>query len=320
MRITDLRARLTAKVIDGPGLGATALAATWLRKLRRVGVERLPRSREVLDQVGIYPLLDRYDEPTPTQIEYRFGEAQARPLPGIDFAVERQLEFLSRLDTGHELVALASAGDPGGFRFGNGSFESGDAEILYALIRHLAPRRVIEVGSGNSTRVMLAAIRANQAAGKPATRLTCIEPYLQPWLESTGVEVIRQRVEELGLDYFDNLGEGDILFIDSSHVVRPQGDVTFELLELLPRLRPGVYVHVHDIFTPYEYPRSWIEQLRRIWAEQYLLEAFLCHNSEFEVVAALCMLQRQHPAALRVAAPALTDDRLPGSFWMRRRG
>jgi hypothetical protein len=152
-------------------------------------------------------------------------------------------------------------------------------------------------------------------------RHICIEPYEMPWLEDIGVQVIRKRVEDVGLDLFESLQHDDVLFIDSSHMIRPQGDVLFEYLQLLPTLNPGVIVHIHDIFTPRDYPRDWIVDKMRMWNEQYLLEAFLTNNSQFEVLLALNYLKHSHPDALGAACPILAqemDSREPGSIWLRR--
>lgn len=107
----------------------------------------------------------------------------------------------------------------------------------------------------------------------------CIEPYEMPWLETVDVSVVRKKVEEVELEFFSQLQKNDILFIDSSHVIRPQGDVVFEYLELLPSLNIGVVVHIHDIFSPKNYLAEWLQDDVRFWNEQYLLEAFLSHNN-----------------------------------------
>ena len=118
---------------------------------------------------------------------------------------------------------------------------------------------------------------------------------------------------------FSQLEANDILFIDSSHIIRPQGDVLFEYLELLPTLASGVTVHMHDIFSPRNYPAEWLKEEVRFWNEQYLLEAFLAHNADWEIVAALNYLQHAHPAKLKTVCPYLEGSGQPGSFYMRRR-
>jgi hypothetical protein len=148
----------------------------------------------------------------------------------------------------------------------------------------------------------------------------CIEPYENPWLEKLGIEIIRKRVQDLPLTFFETLNKDDILFVDSSHVVKPQGDVLFEIFDIYGSIKSGVYIHVHDIFTPRDYPHHWVIDDRKLWHEQYILEAFLSFNSEFEIVCALNWLWRNHPEQLENACPVLTNrlPNNPGSFWFKR--
>ena len=149
----------------------------------------------------------------------------------------------------------------------------------------------------------------------------CIEPYEQPWLEQLGVTVIRRPVEQVDKSLFDGLLENDILFIDSSHIIRPQGDALFEYLEILPSLRKGVLIHIHDIFTPKDYLEEWVSGEVKFWNEQYLLEAFLTCNADFRVIGALSFLFHHHVDLLTQACPVLGLEqkwRKPGSFWILR--
>lgn len=146
----------------------------------------------------------------------------------------------------------------------------------------------------------------------------CIEPYESPWLEDAGVSVVRRKVEDLEPSFFSGLQENDILFIDSSHVIRPRGDVLFEYLDLLPSLNKGVVVHIHDIFSPKNYLREWLQNEVRFWNEQYLLEAFLSHNDSWKIVGALNLLHHHHYAELKSVAPFLTPGREPGSFYIQK--
>ena len=150
--------------------------------------------------------------------------------------------------------------------------------------------------------------------------LTCIEPYEITWLETLGVQLNRIPVEKLDPAYFHQLEENDILFIDSSHVIRPQGDVLFEFLQLLPALKKGVLVHVHDIFTPKDYPDEWILGSHKMWNEQYLLEAVLTNNGHFEIIAALNYLFHTYPDAMYAACPILKEHNNfePRSFWIKK--
>ncbi len=139
-----------------------------------------------------------------------------------------------------------------------------------------------------------------------------------PWLEKTEVTVIREKVENVDISFFSELGEGDILFIDSSHIIRPEGDVLFEYLQLLPTLKKGVIVHVHDIFSPRNYPEVWLRDDVRFWNEQYLLEAFLTHNASWDVIGSLNYLHHNHYEELKKVCPFLTQDREPGSFYLQK--
>ncbi len=188
--------------------------------------------------------------------------------------------------------------------------------VAYCLIRHFRPRQIIEVGGGYSTLLLAQAARKNGD-----TTLLTVEPYPEDFLIENArglVSVIQKKVEELDLSYFSRLEAGDCLFIDSSHVVRIGGDVNFLFLEVLPRLKPGVIIHIHDIFLPFEYPRNWVIEQRRFWTEQYLLHAFLAYNSEFEVLVSSGYLKAYHLEELKAIFP-LCEPWQGGSFWMRRK-
>ena len=148
-----------------------------------------------------------------------------------------------------------------------------------------------------------------------------IEPYPSTELEAklpADVELWRIPVQDVSLDEFGSLCENDILFIDSSHVCKIGSDVQFMFLEVLPRLRPGVVVHVHDIFMPAEYPKQWVLDWRRFWNEQYVLQAFLSCNTTFEVLWAGQWMHIKHPDLLMKAFPSYKAGVSPASFWFRR--
>jgi hypothetical protein len=151
--------------------------------------------------------------------------------------------------------------------------------------------------------------------------VTCIDPYPSnalrkgfPGLRS----LIEEKIEDIDLEFFSQLDSGDVLFIDSSHTVKIGHDVNYLFLEVLPRLRPGVIVHVHDIFLPFEYRRDWVLDEFRFWTEQYILQAFLTFNSEFEVLLSNSYLNHYHQQELKAAFPDLSRW-IGGSFWMRRK-
>lgn len=195
-------------------------------------------------------------------------------------------------------------------------FHGVDALVAYCMVRHFQPRLIIEVGSGFSSLVL------GQAAAKNKnSALICIDPFPKDFLRDRlpGLQsLITKKVQDSDLEFFSQLQSGDILFIDSSHTVKIGGDVNYLFLEVLPRLKPGVIVHVHDIFLPFEYRRDWVLDEFRFWNEQYLLQAFLTFNSEFGVLLANSYLNHYHQEDLKAAFPNLSSW-ASGSFWMRRK-
>lgn len=296
-------------------------AARLLRKVRRVGVEYMPACKRVLLEMGVFPIRDHYYEPQFDVRSTRRPLAQERPLPGIDWNLAEQMALLQSMRFAAELAGTPrEKPEQLGFYLDNGTFESGDAEYWYQMVRLKKPRRIFEIGSGNSTLLATQAIRRNQLEDPTYTcKHVCIEPYEMQWLEQTGVSVVRKRVEDLDVGFFSELEENDVLFVDSSHVIRPDGDVLFEYLELLPTLAKGVIVHVHDIFTPRNYPALWLVEKVLLWNEQYLLEAFLTHNKSWAIIGALNYLRHHHYESLKVAAPFLEPEREPGSFYLQKR-
>jgi hypothetical protein len=296
-------------------------AAILLKLARRLGLARLQLSRAALIRIGLLPIRNHYYEPFVVPQEIKRSLESARSLPGIDLNLRGQVEFLSTLNFENELSSFnAPKGAAHEFRLGNGSFESGDAEFLYQMIRRTKPARLFEIGSGNSTLIARAAIQRNSEENPDyVCRHICIEPYEAPWLEKIGVEVLRQRVEDVDISLFRELDRNDLLFIDSSHVIRPQGDVVTEYLEILPTLRSGVIVHVHDVFTPRDYPREWIVDSLLLWNEQYVLEAFLTNNDTWTILAAINFLKHANFEELRRVCPFLVSGREPGSLYIQKR-
>ena len=294
--------------------------ALILRLVRRAGVERLPHSKAMLLRAGCFPVRAHYYEPAFRNESLRELLSTERDLPGIDWNSEGQLQLLKSFSYDSELVGLPRK-DPGGYEFyvDNRAFESGDAEYWYNLIRFKKPKRIIEVGSGFSTRMARRALAMNEREDPQyACEHILIEPYEHEWLDELGCTVIREKVESSDMQMFKKLEADDILFIDSSHIIRPRGDVLFEYLEILPLLDVGVIVHVHDIFSPRDYPAEWIVDEVRFWNEQYLLEAFLTLNTDWKIIGALNFLRHGYYEELKSKCPFLTEDREPGSFYIQR--
>ncbi len=251
-------------------------------------------------------------------------------LDGVELNEGGQLEILS-------LFASTYAGEYNAFSqlessssseylLINPFFGSVDAEILYCMIRHFKPRRIIEVGSGYSSRVAAKAILKNREENQRGEcSLTAIEPFPDATLRRgfPGLsKLVTKRVQDIPLSEFTSLAENDILFLDSSHVLAVGSDVQYEYLTILPKLNPGVLIHVHDVFLPMEYPRTWVLGMHRFWHEQYLLHAFLMHNHRFEILWSGYYMHLTYPSRLASAFSSYTKRRQedwPVSFWIRRR-
>lgn len=292
-----------------------------LKKVRKYGVQHFPLHQSAFMRIGVFPIQDLYYDPQ-FKFPIDFDASQKRKL-FINFRVEDQLNSIQQLNYSNELLqlkqlpALPLNGVPS-FFMQNPAFGPGDADMYYLMIRNLKPKRVVEIGSGYSTMLAIAAIRKNKAEGYE-TQLTCIEPYETSWLDETNeVELIRKKVEEVDIHFFTSLTENDILFIDSSHIIRPNNDVLFEYLELMPQIGKGVYIHIHDIFSPRNYRQDWITTEFRFWNEQYLLEAFLYCNSDFEIVYSLNLLKNDFYDHTKQVLKNLTPDSQPASFWIKR--
>jgi methyltransferase family protein len=317
--------QLVARLVDVIVWPFTLLSSALLRIIRSSGVAHMPISKKVLNAVGAFPIQDHYYEPMFSAASLTKPLREDRHLPGVDLNVQEQLDVLKRFDYNDELEQLPTHKQEGvGFYYHNGYFESGDAEYLYNMVRLYRPSRLVEVGSGFSSLVAREAIRTNLEVNPThSCDHICIEPYENKWLDNLGMTVIREPVQNTDMSLFQRLKENDILFIDSSHVIRPQGDVLCVYLNVLPVLAAGVLVHIHDIFTPKDYRDEWILDEVRFWNEQYLLEAFLSLNEQFKVIGALNFLAHNYRSELAAKCPIYKMEasyREPGSFWIMRAG
>lgn len=194
-----------------------------------------------------------------------------------------------------------------------------DARALFVFLRALRPRRVIEVGSGYSS-LLTADVNRRYFEGR--VDFACVDPYPRAFLEghvSGMTQFIRQPVQSMELEFFTRLGAGDILFIDSSHVAKTGSDVNFLFFEVLPRLAPGVRVHVHAIFLPEDYPREWVVGENRSWNEQYFLRALLMYSTGFRVMFGCNYAVRRFPDLVSTALGRRGKRPFGGgSLWIER--
>ena len=268
--------------------------------------------------------------PWPSSAEVTSGYEQlALGAPvGVDVPIDRMLALVDAFQAYHAELPFADDHVPGlRFKYANGSFNHFDAVALFCTMRHFRPRRIIEVGSGWSSALMLDTCERFL----PDTKLTFVDPdlgRLRALLnagDTSRCDLVESAVQAVPRESFDVLAHDDILFVDSSHVARFGSDVVHLVLDVFPTLAPGVIVHVHDIFWNFEYPREWLLE-GRPWNEAYLLRAFLAHNAAFEVLLFNDYVARFHWDHLASRLPIATTP-APGSpfrnagvsLWMRRR-
>ena len=279
----------------------------------------------LLRNIGYTLITDHFYQPIPNRQEIMTYAGKERPLSSIEWHLDKQTELVKYLLEKYALEfnnkEIFSAF---GYSEDSSGLISGDAEVLYAMVREKKPSRIIEIGSGGSTKIIAAALRMNFRENSQKSQLISIEPYPQDFLKDFAnvskdfleFSLLTQKVEAVDLSVFESLQTNDILFVDSSHVFKSGSDVEFEFLQVYPRLQTGVLVHIHDIFFPYDYPIEWNLKESRYWNEQYFLETFLQFNKKFQVLASLSMVSYYKSSVFLDNINAYNEERLPGSFWM----
>lgn len=294
-----------------------------MKRNRRDQAKRLLfRLYRLTTRAGFQLVPVHYYSPLPNILQLeRTRNTWARPsdLPGLSIDLDAQVQYLQRVcrpyfDEYKDGSYYGEAVKHSGIR-GYGEI---DSQVLHAVLRHLKPSQVIEVGSGTSTFCILQALRLNRQA-RDNSKMLCIDPY--PHINDRwplDAELRVQQVQDVSLDLFMALGEGDFLFIDSSHQVKPGGDVNYLILEVLPRLRSGVVVHFHDIYFPYDYPWDVLKNFFP-FTETSLLRAFLAFNRRYDIMFSLSLMHYERAEALQQLLPlyspyegkdGLIDDRV----------
>ncbi len=231
--------------------------------------------------------------------------------PGIGWRDRAQVELCTEVFAQQVPLRFPDepTGEPHEYFAANQDYPPLDAWILQAMLRHLRPTRMMEVGSGYSS---LLTAKVNRDFLDSQMRFTCIDPYPRDFLLEgvPGISDLRtEEVQDTPLELFQDLGKGDVLFVDTSHTVKIGGEVPWLFSQIIPRLSPGVAVHIHDIFLPGDYPKRWVLEEGRYWNENYLIEAFLAFNSGFEVLFGAQWMIQNHPEVLLGAFPDLIDGK-----------
>ena len=246
----------------------------------------------------------------------------ASPLPaGIHIDLERMKAVMRELSDQQRRFPFPRQKQPEyHYYFDNPFFGCHDASIWFSMLLHYKPRRVIEVGCGYSTCLLL---DVNDRFFAGNLELTLIDPALDSHsdlfgeLRGANVHRMSSPLQDVSLALFETLEANDVLFIDSSHVCKTGSDVNYYFFEILPKLKPGVLVHVHDVLYPFEYPQDWVLREKRSWNEAYLLRAFLQYNSAFEILYWANLAYHRLGDLLAQTMPLCLENE-GGSIWMRR--
>jgi hypothetical protein len=292
-------------------------------------VKRLPIIKKIIserDELRLkcgYVPPGHFYSPIPSWEEIRRDEAKIfkntlRNIPGIELHEAEQLKLLEEFCRYYESIPFQPHKADGlRYYFENPSYSYSDAILLHCMIRHLKPKRFVEIGSGFSSCVTL---DTNELFLDSSIKATFIEPYPDLLLsllkedDKDKINIIPQRLQDVSINVFEELESNDILFIDSTHVSKINSDVNRVFFEILPTISSGVYIHFHDIFYPFEYPKEWINE-GRAWNEAYTLRSFLQYNSEFFVVLFNTFMEHYHEQFFREKMPLCLKN-TGGSIWI----
>lgn len=277
-------------------------------------------------QAPLFVLPGHYYSPIVNVEEFsgsRAHQARHSHLAAIDYEPERQLAWFEKLSRHFNKIQFpANEIDTFRYYFENDFFSFGDALILSAVIQEVTPRRIIEVGSGFSSAVILDTLDQIES-GSLETKCTFIEPYpdrLKSLLRAADYKrtmIIEKPVQLVDLGVFSELEENDILFLDTTHVMKTGSDVNHELFQVLPILKPGVIIHFHDVFDGFEYPDTWIYRDNRSWNEIYALRAFLMHNQSYEILLMNHVIAKNLPAGIQADFPGFKNNP-GGGLYLRK--
>lgn len=301
-----------------------------MKKALQHVLNRLPYVRGLHAQVATYKKNacyppGHYYSPIVSVAEVKAREAeiwkglQTDGISGIALNTEAQRALVQSFYPYYAEMPYGSDAQEGlRYHFDNSMYTYTDGIFLYSMLRHLRPKRVIEVGSGFSSSLML---DVNALFFSNEMELSFIEPYPKRLLDTISKEdashitLLEKKVQEVPVSFFETLEKGDILFIDSTHVSKCGSDVNYILFDILPVLAPGVFIHFHDIFYPFEYPKGWVYGGRN-WNENYLLRAFLIHNNTYSITLFSHYLHTHHKDLF--GALPLAQQNAGGNLWIEK--
>ena len=265
-----------------------------------------------------------YYSPIPLVKEIKEKESKIfnfpNSIPSVDLNEEEQIRLLKIFKQYYDEMPFKPNKEDGlRYYFENQYYLYSDAIFLYSMIRHTKPKNIVEVGSGHSSCVIL---DTNEIYFNNKIACTFIEPYPDRFIslikksDIERIKIIKKDLQDIDLSLFQSLSENDILFIDSTHISKIHSDVNYIFFDILPNLNKGVYIHFHDIFYPFEYPREWIFR-GRAWNEAYMLRSFLQYNNKFKIVFFNTYMAHTYKSKFMEEYP-LCMKNTGGSIWLKK--
>jgi len=277
------------------------------------------------EQLNTWVPPGHYYSPIPSIQEVKLNEKEifsniTKEVPGVDLNEAEQLALFHKFKQYYKELPFEPHKKEGlRYFFENPAYSYSDAIFLYCMIRYAKPKKIVEVGSGYSSCLTL---DTNELFFNNQISCSFIEPYpellysLIKYSDRDIIEVIAKKLQDVEIDKFSTLSAGDLLFIDSTHVSKVNSDVNYVFSKILPHIKPGVYIHFHDIFYPFEYPKEWIYE-GRAWNECYMLKAFLQYNERFKIVFFNTFLEKYYEDMFLAEMP-LCMRNLGGSIWIKK--
>ena len=306
-------------IFDFSGILVFGISALSLKIYKLLGVKNLKYSTKLIKFIGIFPIRNHYYEP---QFENEYLRSKIeKPINKYEFFNENKINnnFFKKFRYSKELVDLKlnQESELTSFNMNNPFFSNGDADFLYQFIRHTKPKNIIEIGSGYSTLIAYEAILKNKKE-KNNCSVTCIDPGNIKIIKNLNMTRLKKKVENCNVSFFKKLKKNDFLLIDSTHIIKPFGDVLKIYQEIIPSLNKGVNICIHDIFTPYSYPSDWVIDHNLFWNEQYLLEILLTKTKTYEIEAPLFYIKKKYFSKLKKVCPYLEKKSKPSSFYLKK--
>lgn len=293
---------------------------------RELADREVPNSQQnVPEATQLFVPPGHFYSPIPSMEEIKKDEAKIfdsmqSTIHGVELHEAEQLELLKKFVPFYNQMSFSENKQEGlRYYFENPAYSYSDAIMLHCMMRLLQPNRIIEVGSGFSSCMML---DTNELHFDQEIEMTFIEPYPDLLLslikekDNRNICTIQSRLQDVNIAEFDKLQANDILFIDSTHVSKTNSDVNHLFFNILPRLKAGVYIHFHDIFFPFEYPKEWVYE-GRAWNEVYILRAFLQFNTAFKIVLMNTFIANAHQDFLSENMPLCLKN-TGGSIWLSK--